>query len=64
MRMSVALRAWAASEISRHCCSDSCPVSRFWEGTREALDKSRVTSCSLDISSEKMATVFFRFMAA
>ena len=56
MRMSQALSVLAAAATSRHCWSVRRPVNRFCEGTSAARERRRVTSCSRDIASEKIAT--------
>ena len=58
------LRLCAASVTSRHWRSVSCPVCRFCDGISAARESSRETSCSRDISSEKIATVLPRFSPA
>ena len=63
MRMSVRLRAEAASAIFTQSVSRRSPLMRRVFSTRASLDKRRVASCSLDISREKMATVCFVSLA-
>ena len=57
MRMSMQLRADAASAMRCQSLSRRLPVMSRWFSTSPSLAIRRVTSCSLDISSEKMATV-------
>ena len=57
IRMSMRLRAEAASAMRCQSLSRRLPVIKRWFSTRPSLAMRRVTSCSLDISREKMATV-------
>ena len=63
MRIGDSLSVLAAAATSRHCCSVSWPVSRFCDGTSEARERRRLTSCSRDISSENTATFLCWVMA-
>ena len=64
MRMSMRLRAEAASAIFSQSLSRRLPVMSRVFSTRPSLAIRRVTSCSRDISSEKMATVLPDSLAA
>ena len=52
----------ALSMTSVHSASDRSPVRIFWASTWDCMAKRRLTSCSLDISREKMATQRFSRM--
>ena len=46
-----------ASITLSHPLSDRSPVRRFWLSTCDSMESRRFTSCSRDISREKIATV-------
>ena len=64
MRISVRLSVEAASAIFTQSLSRRLPVVSRVFSMRPSLAMSRVTSCSLDISREKMATVLPDSLAA
>lgn len=61
--MSVWLSADEAMESLFQSSSVSLPVTSFWLSTKLSLDKSRIASCSRDISREKNATVLLVLFA-
>ena len=64
MRMSRRLRVEAPSAMRTQSLSRRLPVVRRVFSTRPSVAIRRVTSCSRDISSEKMATVLPEVLAA
>ena len=64
MRISIRLREDAASAMRCQSLSRRLPVTRRVFSTSPSLAMSRVTSCSRDISREKMATVLPDSLAA
>ena len=64
MRISMRLRLEAASAIRCQSLSRKLPVVSRWFSTSPSDAMRRVTSCSRDISSEKIATVLPEVLAA
>ena len=64
MRISVRLSTDAACAIFSQSLSRRLPVTSLVFSIRPSVASRRVTSCSLDISREKIATVFWLSLAA